>query len=373
MTGALLEVLLVTKPVAPPWNDGTLNLTRCLLQGDDVGCRFRVPVPAGAQTLGIPHAIEEAIYPEAGAHGTTGRNNLAMLGRLLRPARAQAMHFLFAPSARTGGILRILLAARNIPTIHTLCSRPQSFDDLRSVLFADHHIVLSRFTEQKLRSAGVRSVERVDPGIFEPDSDSATGTRILSEAGIPENTPIVLYAGDLEFSKGAETVIRAMPEALKSTPHHVVLACREKTARAAIERQRLQELAATLGVESRTHFLGTVPSFHSLLGKADLLLFPTANTYAKLDLPLVLLEALALGIPLVVAEEGPVGELLDENVGFGVKAENPADLGTALNDILTKGTAGDEKSELCRRAFLQRFQAKQHAQAVGNLYRRWIV
>ena len=372
MTEAEFDVLLITKPIAPPWTDGTLNLVRSLIQDPSLGCRFRVPVPTGSPNLQIPHVIEEAIYPEAGSHGTTLKNNAAMLKRLLKPSQAQIMHFLFAPSTRTARILKPLLSFREIPTIHTLCSRPKSFERVSETLFAKHHIVLSKFTEAKLREAGVPSVARVNPAVFEPKPNAESGLNIAQEIGVPENTPFLMYAGDLEFSRGAETVIRALPEALQSIPHHIILACREKTNRASELRKELQELAERLGVGERTHFAGTVPDFHSLLSRTDLLLFPTANTYAKLDLPLVLLEALAMGIPIMVAEEGPVGELLEDDIGFGVAGENAGELSAALHDVLTKGAPRKEKSEACRNVFERKFQAKLHAQAVGKLYRKWI-
>ena len=76
MSDGPLDILLVTKPIAPPWTDGTLNLARCLFEASEPGYRFRIPVPKSAPSLENPSVLEEAFYPEKGHHGTTFKNNL---------------------------------------------------------------------------------------------------------------------------------------------------------------------------------------------------------------------------------------------------------------------------------------------------------
>ena len=295
-------VLLVTRPVTPPWNDGPRHLCRALLAHG--AAAHRVPTVRGAPPLGFARAVEEAIYPSAGGHGAPLANQLAMLGRLLRPLRADAVHALFAPTLRTARLLRPLLRPRRVPTIHTICSRPRDLDTLGAALFADHHIAVSADTAARLKAAGATSVAHVAPGVPDPGTDPAPGRVALEARGLPMGAPFVLYAGDAETSLGAETVIRALPEGLQGSGHHAVLACRDKTAAAAGARARLVALADELGVADRVHLHGTLPAFPSVVAAADALLFPTADTVAKRDLPLVLLEGLAAGAALVNRELG---------------------------------------------------------------------
>ncbi len=248
MSAPTPTVLLVTKPIAPPWSDGTRNLVYALLAHKERSVQMRVPVPKGQPALPFANLVEEAIYPDLGGHGTGGRNNRAMLKRLASRARADAMHFLFAPTPTTGRLLRVLLAPRRVPTIHTICSRPRSFDQIKKSLFAKHHVALSRDTAERLEQAGVSSVAHLDPGVIEPNAEASRGRAFLEANGLPEGCPFFLYAGDVEFNKGAETVIRSLPRGLQSGPHHVVLACREKTPQSIVERKRLEALAQELGV-----------------------------------------------------------------------------------------------------------------------------
>lgn len=97
-----------------------------------------------------------------------------------------------------------------------------------------------------------------------------------------------------------------MPEAW------LVYACRKKTAHAEVAQREVEALlaAAGPGVASHTKHLGEVSDMGDLLAIADLVVFPVDDLYGKVDLPLVLLEAMALGVPVVVASGGPL-EALD--------------------------------------------------------------
>lgn len=372
MSSSSETVLLVTKPVAPPWSDGTRNLVYALLAHEARQLQLRVPVPQAQPALPFVNLIEEAIYPDLGGHGTGGRNNRAMLKRLVRRANADAMHFLFAPTPTTGRILRVLLAPRRIPTIHTLCSRPRSFEGIKKSLFAKHHVALSRDTALRLEESGVSSVAHLDPGVVQPVASAQRGRAFLEANGLPEGCPFFLYAGDLEFNKGAETVIQSLSKGLQSGPHHVVLACREKTPQSRVEREKLEVLAQRSGVADRVHFFAYLESFHDVVAACEFMLFPTHDTYAKLDLPMVLLEALALGRPLIVAKEAPVGELLDDEVGLSVQSEDSDSLAEAMEEAIVNSSAFQAQADVRHAIYQRRYTAEEHAKGMMALYEGWI-
>src|SRR5205807_5127515 len=72
-------------------------------------------------------------------------------------------------------------------------------------------------------------------------------------------------------------------------------------ARAAIERILVEDRAL-----DRTRHLGQMGDIAPLLASASAVLFPVDDLYGKVDLPLVLLESLALGIPLILVRGGPL-------------------------------------------------------------------
>jgi len=84
-----------------------------------------------------------------------------------------------------------------------------------------------------------------------------------------------------------------------------VFAYRRKTARAA-------EVAARLAARlpaADTRFWENAPNILALLAGAAAIVFPVDDLWGKVDLPIVLLEAMALGVPVLVLDRGPLQDL----------------------------------------------------------------
>ena len=52
-----------------------------------------------------------------------------------------------------------------------------------------------------------------------------------------------------------------------------------------------------------------VTNMHALLAATDIVIFPVDDLWGKVDQPIVLLEALALGVPCVVFDQGPLKDV----------------------------------------------------------------
>ncbi len=200
------EVLMVSKPVAPPWNDSSKNLVK------DLACAgqryaYRVFTPAG-YGLDAPGVSSDAIYRDTGGYSPAVLQNVRVLARLLRRDGAALTHFFFAPNPRTSTAARLALRARPRITVQTVCSAPASFMEAERLLFADRVVVLSRDTRDCFIHAGIspQRLVRIPPGIHlprRPDANArATARRSL---GLPEDRPVVIFPGDLQFSRAAET------------------------------------------------------------------------------------------------------------------------------------------------------------------------
>jgi len=336
----MARVLFVSKPVAPPWNDSSKNLVR-----DVVSHMTRhQPVvlgPVGADTR-LGRATVDAIYPAARGGFAPGLiDNGRVLSRLLLGAKHDLWHFFFAPNPRTSTVARVTSAVRRQRTVQTVCSAPRADIDPRQVLFADRTVVLSRHTETRLLNAGVdaSSLVRIPPAaprLEAPTAEQRIATR--AHLGLPADAPLVLFPGDLEFGTGAERsmqVVAALPSSLGAC---LVMACRAKTPRAKDEETRLRALASTMGLSDRTYWLGETPRILDLLGASDVVLLPSETLYAKMDLPLVLLEAMALARPVVVVTGVPSAELAEGGGAIAVEAGVPA-LCEAVGRLLESASA----------------------------------
>jgi phosphatidylinositol alpha-1,6-mannosyltransferase len=326
---------MISKPIAPPWNDSSKNLVKDLaLAGRTF--RYHVLTPKG-YTLAGPRVQSEAVYARSGEHTPALRQNANVVHRLLRPDKCDVSHFFYAPNPRTSLVARACLTLRPRRTVQTICSRPRSFERVRSLLFADRIVTLSQDTKTRVEHAGVPTdrLRLIRPGIQLPVYPTADERRAARAAlRLPLDEPIVIYPGDYQFSSAAHTTAEAMARC-ETQSAHFVFACRIKQHASREEEARVDSLLRRAGIRARATLLNEVPQMLKLLAAADLCVLPAESLFAKMDIPLVLIEALALGVPVVTADRPPANELLQlGDVGGSVPPGDPLALARVIDDIL---------------------------------------
>ena len=359
------EILLVSKPLAPPWNDSGKVYVRDLANALPAR-RFRALTPKGAP-FPAAHVTSEPIYGDAGNYRPSLAQNLRVLARLLRPdSRIGLFHFFFAPNPRTSHAARIACMLTRKPSVQTVLSAPKDFAKAPRWLFGDRVVVLSESTRGHLLAAGFDRAERIYPGVAVGEVSSLARQRAQLHALDLEGGPIVLYPGDLEFSDAARTVIDAAADILRTVPKAmVVLACRPKTEASHLALARLRERVRD---EPRVRFCGEVADMRALLAASHVVVLPAETTYAKSDLPLVLLEALAEGVPVIVSDRPPISEVLAGDVGLAVPPSAPGALAAAVIRVLTNPARRQILSANARRVAETTFSAERMGAAYERIY-----
>ncbi len=308
-------VLYVSKPLVPPWHDGSKNLTRDLAQHVQFA-QSHVMTTAAEPLAG---AVSHSVYAASGGFAPGLRANAGVLAHLMfatSAGRAAVWHFVFAPNLRSAQAARLAISARRAlgwkgKVVQTIASAPLSFDGVAQCLFGDHLVVLSEWMRERMLAAGVRTPMTVIPPCVPAPAAISQGRG--KEAMGDVSAPVVLFPGDYEVSSAAITLARATPE-LHKRGIMVVYACRPKTPRSHEAREAVIAELRALGVEQNAaqggvQHLGEVRNMHAVLAGADVIAFPVDDLYGKVDVPLVLLEALAMGKPVVVARGTPPQEI----------------------------------------------------------------
>jgi phosphatidylinositol alpha-1,6-mannosyltransferase len=179
------------------------------------------------------------------------------------------------------------------------------------LLFADRVAVLSQFTRDRLLDAGVPGVVLVPPAVDVLAPRAASDLATLRERLAPgASRPVVVFPGDYEFSRASFVLADAIPLVLRHVDATFVYACRIKRPPSRDIEARVRAQLAREVDTGRVVFVGETREIRALLAAADLVVLPSESTYAKMDLPLVLLEAMAEGTPVVVADVAPLNEVL---------------------------------------------------------------
>jgi len=157
-----------------------------------------------------------------------------------------------------------------------------------------------------LKNAGFsKDVMPISNGIdlerFKPTNDGLYLKQIFA---VPINKPVLLYVGRLDKEKRIDTILRALPDILRATSVHLVLAGIGK------EKQKLVELTEKLGIQRAVTFTGFIPDkdLQNIYRIGDL--FVMAGI-AELQ-SIVTMEAMASGLPVVAVNEKALPELVHD-------------------------------------------------------------
>jgi phosphatidylinositol alpha-1,6-mannosyltransferase len=354
-----MRVLFVSKPVVAPFHDGATCLVRDL-STHLVDAQATVLTARGA--VGPVGVEQEAIYPAAGGFAPGLRQNAHVLARLLAGSKHDVWNFVFAPNPKSSAAARLARAIRHVPTVQTVASAPRKWDP--KLLFGDRIVCLSHHTRDRLVEAGARATRFavIPPSVGEVTVSAEAREEALRAAGVEAGRgPVVVYPGDLEFSRGSLWVAQAAPS-LVAAGAQVVFACRAKTNQARGVEEKLRRELAPLG--SAVRFAGEVPSLPALLAASAAVLFPVDDLYGKVDLPYALLEAMALGIPVIALAAGPLRELEG-----AVRLDRGEDLGAVTRELLRDEEARRQQGERGRESVRRRHAPRAAAQAYEAVYR----
>lgn len=172
--------------------------------------------------------------------------------------------------------------------------------------------------------------------------------------------PTILEVARLAEVKGQRTLIEALPGL-----HATALFVGEDLEHGGAYRGELEEVARRVGVAGRVVFAGRRDDVPGLLAGCDVVCLPSRAE----GLPLVLLEAMAQGKPVVASAVGGVPELVvDGDSGLLVPPGDAGALAVALRRVLGDPTLGRRLGEAARERVRERFSAAAATDRVLRLY-----
>ena len=191
-------------------------------------------------------------------------------------------------------------------------------------------VAVSEKVAQELVNIGVpRSrirviVNGVDLEEFTPGENSGVARcRDRQKLGLPENVTLALFAGDIRTPrKNLDTVLHAL---VKVPDLHLAVVGH-------IEGSPFPQLAASLGLSKRVHFVGYRRDIAEIMRSVDLFVFPSRYEACTL----VLLEALSSGLPVITATATGGAELVTPECGIVLPDSDDIDaLALALMSLVS--------------------------------------
>jgi len=196
---------------------------------------------------------------------------------------------------------------------------------------ADRVLAASRCIQSALEAGGVSPtrVQTVYSGValghIPPRVD---GRELRATLGLPDTTPLIGTVANLFLRKGYEVMLRAMPAVLRACPdvHYVILGKGDRR-----YEESLRELVRSLGIDKHVHFAGFQESVYPYLAALTLYVQPALME----GFGIAVLEAMAIGKPVVATMAGGLPEIVDhEKTGLLVPPGNPDGLAAAVLALL---------------------------------------
>lgn len=269
-----------------------------------------------------------------------------MSARVLKRMKASVVHTHGYHGNFVGWLAARVTGTPVVATAHGYLGR-----DTKERLFdAFDRFLLRRFDAAVAVSPGIRDLlekrgvrpERlflVQNGVAVSNS-RLDPARAREELGLPADMPVVGWIGRLSFEKGADYFVRAT--AALSSRCCVVLVGD------GMERAMLEGLAADLHVGGDTgklRFAGFREAAAELLPAFDILCL-TSRTEGT---PIVILEAVSAGVPIVAFSVGGIPALLDETSAWLVPLGDVEAFSRAVDDALASSSERRSRAATARR------------------------
>lgn len=260
------------------------------------------------------------------------------LAELLAPIEPEVVHNHMYRAEVVGTLAALMLGEQGckrpavISTIHS--SRIRCVDDRQTLRqltpLMDRLIVVSRAIEQKIREEGRQGVpvsliyNGVDLQRYNHQQPCCT---LHDDYSIPEDSQIVGVVARLEAEKGHRTLVDAWPLVLSAQPRAWLLIVGEGS-----ERNSLESQAASLGVADRVVFTGRREDVPAVTAALDVAVLPSYREAQGLSV----LEAMALGRPVVASKVGGIPEMIEDGVsGLLVPPNDSESLAGAIVRLLS--------------------------------------
>ncbi|MBI4984252.1 MAG: glycosyltransferase [Rhodocyclales bacterium] len=186
--------------------------------------------------------------------------------------------------------------------------------------------------------------------------------RFRTRHGIPEHRSVALYVGRVAFEKNIAFLLEAMVHAIQRRPELLLVIAGEGPAL-----QGLQRMAVQLGLADHVRFVGYLDRGTELpdcYGAADVFAFASKTETQGL----VLLEAMAAGLPVYALARMGTRDIVQPLRGAVSAPDAPVDFGHGLAEL-----AGDRARlkalAAAGRGFAAEWSSPERAQQLANLYR----
>jgi glycosyltransferase involved in cell wall biosynthesis len=288
---------------------------------------------------------------------TTGRLGLLPMVRRLRATLAQESRAVIHSHGYKPDILLAALGVpRRLPCLATCHSWYSTTAKLKALEYLDkwavrrfdHVVAVSDEIYRDLRTSGTPDarVSRIDNAISIPALDTHEKIKIRQEWNVAPDEKLVVQIGRLAKSKRNALLLKAVTALPGDIAVRVVFVGDGE------ERAALAAYARELKIDGRVVFAGYRRNAPAIMAAADAL----AITSNQEGLPIVILEAMAVGCPIIATAVGAIPQVLSGKSAWIIPVDDDAALVQALREALGDTSAAKDRAAVAKSVFLGSYE-----------------
>ena len=233
---------------------------------------------------------------------------------------------------------------------------------------ADKIVVVSNATRNYVLSLGADPEKihvlhnGVDVNRFQPLTKVKDGMR--KKLGISKGSTIVITVRRIVYKNGIDTLIESAKKAIKRNPRLVFLVVGKGP-----DFEKVKEKIEQLGMQENLKLTGFVSDEELPLyyNAADFFVLPSKSGEG---LPLVALEAMACGLPVIATNVGGISEIMKEDYGKLVPPNSPDSLAEAIVEFSQRELAPLKKD--LRAVIEQKYSWDKNVEKLAKIYEELI-
>lgn len=315
------------------------------------------------------------VVRDSGTHGIVidckGRFDRTVAGHIREYALASGIDIIHSHKYKTNLYARLAARGTELRLVSTCHNWVNSNLTLRAYAALDKFVLrsfdvvvgVSQSVVDQLGRAGGCRLECIPNGIDVVHFQSELSREMArAHLGLPGG-PLVGFVGRLSRLKDVSTLLRAFALLTASVPAELAIVGDGE------ERGTLECEARVLDIAGRTHFLGERSDTLSAYRAIDLLVLPSLEEAS----PLVVLEAMAAGTPVIATRVGAIPEVLDEGrCGYIVPTRNASILAERMAEVLTDPLARQHISAAAVARVAERYSLHSMTARYVELYRNLV-
>jgi len=229
----------------------------------------------------------------------------------------------------------------------------------------DKIIAVTTNVKNSLIDCGVNAgkIELV-PSCYDEKAFSDSAVDLAIKKSFDASVQKVLFVGNVDKTKGLDIFLLAAKSILRINPKTKFII----TLHEPVERLEGARALISRSLGSSAEVLGVVSDMAQLMASVDVVVAPFRSTEGISDIPIIVLEAMALGKPVVVTDLAGVREAIrDGENGFIIEIDNPNELANTVIDLLNNQSMREEignNAILCAK----RFSYSEISKKLSDLY-----